>query len=156
MKNWHTFWHVGTPSWKIGMPYSTFIDMLARKDEKLACFWHICIQAHWHINHTGTQVCWHVDHIGTYGMWFSKLKRIVYLVSKSAKEIIKLSKIQYTMFMLKYHCSWLPFLPYKKILKSNKKISCSLLTYFFSHLLSVYIAWHVLLHNYIITITGFP
>ena len=45
--NWHGCWHVGKPSLNIGPSYGTFIGTLARKNEKLARFWHI--------SHTGTQ-----------------------------------------------------------------------------------------------------
>ena len=42
LKHWQAVWHGGT---------------LARKNEKLARFWHV--------NHTGTQARWHVNHAGT-------------------------------------------------------------------------------------------
>ena len=46
MKNWHAFWHVGTPSLNIGTPYGT----LARKKAEVAT-----LLACWHVNHAGTQ-----------------------------------------------------------------------------------------------------
>ena len=42
LKHWHAVWHI-----------DTFIDTLARKNEKFARF-----------NHGGTQARWHVDHVG--------------------------------------------------------------------------------------------
>ena len=57
LKNWHTFWHVGTPSWKIGTP-------LAR--------WHVGTPI-WII---GTPlVRWSVGtFIGTLALWFLKMR----------------------------------------------------------------------------------
>ena len=43
----------------------TFIYTLARKNEKLARFWHVGTQTRWHINQAGTQARWHVDHVST-------------------------------------------------------------------------------------------
>ena len=80
MKNWHASWQVSTPRWKIGtsfctlthqvetfarrMPHWHFIHTLARKNEKLAHFRHVVMQARWHVNYTGTQVRWYVEHVG--------------------------------------------------------------------------------------------
>ena len=36
---------------------------MARKNEKLARFWHVGTQARWHVNHAGTQAR-DVDHVG--------------------------------------------------------------------------------------------
>ena len=52
-KYWHTLWHFGT-----------FIGTLARKNENLARFWHVGMQAHWYINQAGTEARWHVNHAG--------------------------------------------------------------------------------------------
>ena len=43
LKNRHAVWYV-----------DTFISTLARKNEKLARFWHVGMQARWHVNHVGT------------------------------------------------------------------------------------------------------
>ena len=40
------------------MAVGTFIDTLARKNDKLAHFWHVGTQSRWHLNHTGTQARW--------------------------------------------------------------------------------------------------
>ena len=41
--------------------------LLARKNEKLASFWHVGTKAHLHVNHAGTQARWQVGHVGTQG-----------------------------------------------------------------------------------------
>ena len=63
MARWHVYWHV-----------CMFTGTLARKNEKLARFWHVGTQAHCHVNHAGTQAHWHIDHVGTLGTRFSKLQ----------------------------------------------------------------------------------
>ena len=71
LKNWHAVWHV-----------ATFIGMLAHENEKLASFWHISVQARWHVNRISTQPHCHVNHAGTQAHWhvgtlgtrFSELK----------------------------------------------------------------------------------
>ena len=50
LKHWNAVWHAG---------------MLARKNEKLARFWHVGTQSRWYVNHAGTQARWHVDHVDT-------------------------------------------------------------------------------------------
>ena len=40
------------------MAVGTFMDTLARKNDKLAHFWHVGTQSRWHLNHTGTQARW--------------------------------------------------------------------------------------------------
>ena len=54
------------PRWHVG----TFIGTLARKNEKLARFWHVGTLARGHIHHAGTY--------GTHGTRFSKLSRSLY------------------------------------------------------------------------------
>ena len=51
--------------WYVGTLFGT----LARKKEKLACFWNLDTQALWHVNQAGTQARWHVNHAGTQARW---------------------------------------------------------------------------------------
>ena len=62
LKNWHAVWNVGK-----------FIAMLARKNEKLARFWHADTQTRkplWHETTSARKPRWQA---GTHGTWFSKL-----------------------------------------------------------------------------------
>ena len=58
LERWHAVWHV-----------TMFIGTLARKNEKLAHFWHVGTQAPWYINHADTQALWHLNHSGTQARW---------------------------------------------------------------------------------------
>ena len=61
LKNLHVIWHFGSQVLNINMPYGT----LARKNEKLARFWHVDTHARWHVNHARTQARWYVDYVRT-------------------------------------------------------------------------------------------
>ena len=62
LKHWHVVWHFGT---------------LARRNEKLARFWHVGTQTRWHVDHVGMQAR---GHAGTHGTQFSKLFCLFFLV----------------------------------------------------------------------------
>ena len=75
-KNWKILlknsWKIGKPfgrqSWKIGTPLASWhvywnIGTLARKNKKLARFWHVGRLVHGYVDHAGMH--------GTYGMQFS-------------------------------------------------------------------------------------
>ena len=75
-KNWKILlknsWKIGKPfgrqSWKIGTPLASWhvywnIGTLARKNKKLARFWHVGRLEHGYVDHAGMH--------GTYGMQFS-------------------------------------------------------------------------------------
>ena len=68
MKNWHVFWHVGTPSWNTGTLYGALARLLAR--------WHVKMRSWdalgtlsrkpcWHASTLARRPRWHVDHVGT-------------------------------------------------------------------------------------------
>ena len=76
VKNWHAIWHVRASSSNI----STLIGTLARKNGKLASFWHIGTQGRLHVNHTGTQARWQSDYFVTHGRLFSKLVLFILLL----------------------------------------------------------------------------
>ena len=78
LNNWYVFWHVATPSGKIGMLFrklahqvETLARLMARKNEKLVGFRHVGTQICWHVNHASTQARWHAD---AHDTRFSKLE----------------------------------------------------------------------------------
>ena len=107
LKHWHATWHV-----------ATFLGTLARTNEKLARFWHMGMQARWHINHTSTQARWyvdhagtqarcHVDHVGTLGTRLSKLDEKQkqppdYSIKKLFLKIAQCLQVCWILFLIKF------------------------------------------------------
>ena len=58
-EDWHPFWHVDTPCWKVGTPSARFWQVF-NMSARLLAHWHVgTLFAHWHVGNWARRPLWH-------------------------------------------------------------------------------------------------